>query len=402
MASLNFLVHRLLTLPLNKARYEKELKIIKDAAKCNGFQPQHIYKLIRKFNYKKTVKESTTFREDVKASPVVTLPYAPFITKGLSKIFKELGLRIVYSCGTSLRSLIGNPKDKMQPLEKSGIYEINCNDCNQKYIGQTRRAVSTRFKEHMANLRFNRIEKASVAQHIFETDHNIDHTNVKLIRQINNFFGLEILKQSLEQFLKQCLEPIEQLGKTCLKQNLSNNDNPVVIPTGPVQPSDNLPTFALLSDGHLFDIDVAGNIPQELEHSLPTNNYLPETENDLNNNDVPMPFFKESKIYLEENRGIIDDIPKVTPFDNASNDSPSSNVKILSNIIIPQLQPSISTILCYPKLIQNGKKGKSVTKLPSAISSDMWRQLKRKRKQMKIECIRKRKMEAKERKKAKY
>ncbi|KAI4469133.1 giy-yig endonuclease superfamily [Holotrichia oblita] len=135
---------------------------------------------------KKTVKESTTFREDVKASPVVTLPYAPFITKGSSKIFKELDLRIVYSSGTSLRSLIGNPKDKIQPLEKSGIYEINCKDCNQKYIGQTRRAVSTRFKEHMANLRFNRIEKSSVAQHIFETDHNIDHTNVKLIRQINN------------------------------------------------------------------------------------------------------------------------------------------------------------------------------------------------------------------------
>ncbi|KAI4464011.1 intraflagellar transport protein 43 [Holotrichia oblita] len=90
MASLNFLVHRLLTFPLNKARYEKELKIIKDAAKFNGFQPQHIYKLIRKFNYKKTVKESTTFREDVKASPIVTLPYAPFITKELSDPYQTV------------------------------------------------------------------------------------------------------------------------------------------------------------------------------------------------------------------------------------------------------------------------------------------------------------------------
>ncbi|KAI4465998.1 dna-directed rna polymerases i ii and iii subunit rpabc2 [Holotrichia oblita] len=135
-----------------------------------------------KFGLQTPESNVETFREDVKASPIVTLPYAPFITKGLSKIFKELDLRIVYSSGNSLRSLIGNPKDKIQPLEKSGIYEINCKDCNQKYIGQTRRAVSTRFKEHMAHLRFNRIEKSSVAQHIFETDHNIDHTNVKLIR----------------------------------------------------------------------------------------------------------------------------------------------------------------------------------------------------------------------------
>ncbi|KAI4470961.1 ras-like family member 11 [Holotrichia oblita] len=94
-------------------------------------------------------QKSTTFREDVKASAVLTLPYAPFIIRGLSKIFKELDLRIVYSSETSLRSFIDIPKDKIQPLEKSDIYEINCKDCNQKYIGQPTRVVSTRFKEHM-------------------------------------------------------------------------------------------------------------------------------------------------------------------------------------------------------------------------------------------------------------
>ena len=205
MASLNFLVHRLLTFPLNKVRYEKELEVIKHGARCNGFQPQIIYKLIRKFNYRNFLKESTTFREEVTNTPFVTLPFAPSITKGLSKIFKGLDLGTVYSSGTNLRSLIGNPKDKVQPLEKSGIYEISCKNCNQKYIGQTRRSISTRFKEHMANLKHNRIEKSSVAQHIFENDHNIDHSNVKLIRPISNCKFLNVF-ESLEIYKnKSCL-----------------------------------------------------------------------------------------------------------------------------------------------------------------------------------------------------
>jgi hypothetical protein len=51
------------------------------------------------------------------------------------------------------------------------IYEINCKDCNQKYIGQTKRPIITRFKEHMAHRKFGRFEKSSAAQHIFESDH---------------------------------------------------------------------------------------------------------------------------------------------------------------------------------------------------------------------------------------
>ncbi|KAJ8959219.1 hypothetical protein NQ318_022481 [Aromia moschata] len=52
--------------------------------------------------------------------------------------------------------------------EKSGIYEISCKDCDQKYIGQTKRSILTRFKEHMAHLKYGRTEKSCVAQHAFD------------------------------------------------------------------------------------------------------------------------------------------------------------------------------------------------------------------------------------------
>ncbi|KAJ8946277.1 hypothetical protein NQ318_023128 [Aromia moschata] len=79
-------------------------------------------------------------------------------------------------------TLLGNPKDKINNNEKSGIYEISCKDCDQKYIGQTKRSILTRFKEHMAHLKYGRTEKSCVAQHAFDNNHRIDINNLELIR----------------------------------------------------------------------------------------------------------------------------------------------------------------------------------------------------------------------------
>ncbi|EFA11664.1 hypothetical protein TcasGA2_TC008528 [Tribolium castaneum] len=167
MASFNFLIHRLINFPLNNARFEKELKIIKDAARCNGFGTRTVDKIVRKVKYRYMIKQSTTFTNTPEKKNFITFPYTPSVTRDLSRIFKNLDLQVVYNSGTSLKSFLGSPKDKIGFLEKLWIYEINCKDCELKYIGQTRRSVNIRFKEHLAHLKFNRFEKSSVAQHIF-------------------------------------------------------------------------------------------------------------------------------------------------------------------------------------------------------------------------------------------
>ncbi|KAJ8942119.1 hypothetical protein NQ318_000714 [Aromia moschata] len=103
--------------------------------------------------------------------------------------------RIAMKTGT----LLGNPKDKIDNNEKSGIYEI-CKGCDPEYIGQTKRSICTRFKEHMAHLKYGRTEKSCVAQHAFDNNHRIDTNNLKLIRNVRNsrqldaFESLEIIK----------------------------------------------------------------------------------------------------------------------------------------------------------------------------------------------------------------
>lgn len=36
--------------------------------------------------------------------------------------------------------------------DRLGVYEIKCKDCHLKYYGQKRRAIETRFKEHLARM----------------------------------------------------------------------------------------------------------------------------------------------------------------------------------------------------------------------------------------------------------
>ncbi|KAJ8963343.1 hypothetical protein NQ318_018815 [Aromia moschata] len=137
-----------------------------------------------KLEFDRTLYNSTTFRRETDNSKIVSLPHEPKFTRGLDKIFKNNNINLVSNSKNKLQTLLGNPKDKIDNNENSGIYEISCKDCDQKYIGQTKRSILTRFKEHMAHLKYGRTEKSCVVQHAFDNNHRIDINNLKLIRNI--------------------------------------------------------------------------------------------------------------------------------------------------------------------------------------------------------------------------
>lgn len=65
----------------------------------------------------------------------------------------------------SLQNILGIFKDKIRFYENSGTYKISCKVGDQKYVGQTRKSMKTKFKEHIARLKCRRIVKSSVSQH---------------------------------------------------------------------------------------------------------------------------------------------------------------------------------------------------------------------------------------------
>ena len=168
--------------------------------RINGYDVGLVDRLIRRHRFKVDLQNSTTFQIDPDTRKIVSIPFDPILTKGFDRVFKDLGLRMIYQSAPKLKDILGNPKDKMHKFDKSGIYEIGCNDCDKKYIGQTRRSVKTRFKEHVAHIRYGRSDKSSVADHVLGTGHYIGIDNVKLIKAVNSnrkldaYESLEIAK----------------------------------------------------------------------------------------------------------------------------------------------------------------------------------------------------------------
>ncbi|KAJ8953192.1 hypothetical protein NQ318_003229 [Aromia moschata] len=235
MAIFNFLFHRLLNFPFSKERFEheREKKCIKNIAKNNGYSYTP-YKLIRKHKFKRTLYNSTTFRRDTDNSKFVSLPYEPNFTFGLDKIFKNINISLVYNSKNELQALLGNPKDKIDNNER--IYETSCKDCDQKYIGQTKRYILTRFKERMAYLKYGRTEKSCVAQHAFDNNHRIDINNLKLIRNVTN-------SRQLDAF-----ESLEII-------NMNKDNGP--IPTSPLFALINNDSYGSVNRGNKFSINSA-------------------------------------------------------------------------------------------------------------------------------------------------
>ena len=76
-------------------------------------------------------------------------------------------------------------KDNILPEKKSGIYQINCKDCEKIYIGKTKRNLETKVKEHFRNIKNGKIEKSAVAAHVWKEKHAMDHKPV-LLKQAAN------------------------------------------------------------------------------------------------------------------------------------------------------------------------------------------------------------------------
>ena len=84
-----------------------------------------------------------------------------------------------------------NNKDKIPTEKKSGIYKINCKECQKSYKGKTKCNLETKVKEHFRNVKYKDIEKSAVAYHFLITQHKVEN-EAKLLKQMDKPLELTI------------------------------------------------------------------------------------------------------------------------------------------------------------------------------------------------------------------
>ncbi|KAJ9578766.1 hypothetical protein L9F63_004974 [Diploptera punctata] len=169
---------------MSKENYNKEKEHIIQIAKDNGFQKKMIHKKINKFKEQKVINESTLQTDKNIGKKFKKFTYHPLVFDKFQKIFNKFNIKLAPKNDYSLGNLIKtNKNEKIEDCKKSGIYQINCKDCEKIYIGKTKRNLNTRLKEHLRNVKNGETEKSAIAAHAWSEKHRIE-TKAKLLKQL--------------------------------------------------------------------------------------------------------------------------------------------------------------------------------------------------------------------------
>lgn len=214
MASFSHMIHRMLTLPLSEEARDKERDYIYEVARLNGYQKGPIDQIISRKKRTLFKKSLTTLSRD--KTPLYRIPvtFDREITDKLRPKLKNLGIDLVYSSrNNQLVSLLGSTKDPIDKLEKAGIYKVSCSHCDKVYIGQTKRSLDVRFKEHIREVgKYKGPEgsyqnfRSKVAEHICMENHEITISDAKIVkvtdpRRLDVSESLEIFSHPKENLL---------------------------------------------------------------------------------------------------------------------------------------------------------------------------------------------------------
>ena len=109
----------------------------------------------------------------------IVAPYVQGVSEKVKRVFSNYGIATCFKPHQTFLQLLVAPKDKTKVQEQSGIvYHIPCEGCNKVYVGETKRTLGERVKEHTANIVNN---LSAVAEHHQKTGHKPDLDNIKVL-----------------------------------------------------------------------------------------------------------------------------------------------------------------------------------------------------------------------------
>src|SRR3978361_810110 len=124
------------------------------------------------------------------------LPYIRNLTSQISKVFNEerATLKIAKKTVFKVNNLFTKLKDKTPiDLQNNVVYRIPCDNCQQIYIGQTKRNLQSRLISHKSDCN-RKILNCDLADHMVKNKHQPDYDNVKVLHKENNLSRRLILE----------------------------------------------------------------------------------------------------------------------------------------------------------------------------------------------------------------
>ena len=105
------------------------------------------------------------------------------VSEDLRRVCRSYDIRTVFTTISTLRRQLSKVKDPDPMLSRAGVvYKIPCS-CGKEYIGETKRALGTRLKEHQAATRRGETKKSAVAEHAWAEQHRPAWDEIAILEQ---------------------------------------------------------------------------------------------------------------------------------------------------------------------------------------------------------------------------
>ena len=185
----------------DKKNWNEEIHTIKRIFQENGYPLWRIEKQIKIVinNFQKNGKYIPTTKVLKDKKGFMCLPDSS-LTKKIKEKAKQFGIMTV----TKQKKTINTTVSKFDRigsfnnnLNRGGVYEIPCKGCNKKYIGQTKRPIMKRMKEHKtATIKNDR--SSEVANHVRQTGHHINWEGIRRVSGFENEYSKRMIRESIE------------------------------------------------------------------------------------------------------------------------------------------------------------------------------------------------------------
>lgn len=142
----------------------------------------------------------------------IAVPYIKGLSESVCKVFNNTEYSTGFKCFNRLSRFIKVHKDTTPKLKENNVvYKIICNDCDASYVGQTKRHLGTRLREHMNNAK-QPLKPSVITDHIINENHSIEWDKIKILDHEPHYFKRLISEMIFIKKQKNGLNKIEDLS----------------------------------------------------------------------------------------------------------------------------------------------------------------------------------------------
>jgi len=157
---------------------------------------------VKAIKVNRVLKDKETNEKAGKDKKFLIIPFVKNVSDDLKRIVKNC-VDVIYTIPKKLDLFIKKGKDRLKTQQSTEVvYKINCKNCDQVYVGQTKRHLETRMKEHKNNIRNPSGNYSIVSEHRLSFNHDFEWDRPDILHKEKNRRKREIAEMLFIKKLK--------------------------------------------------------------------------------------------------------------------------------------------------------------------------------------------------------